>query len=36
MEADLIELAGMLFCVWVSGYSMGFVICYFRKFLEKI
>lgn len=36
MDADLVELAGFLVVAWASGYSMGFLICYFRKFAEKI
>lgn len=35
-EAELVEFGGYLFVAWISGYSIGFLICHFRKFMEKI
>lgn len=35
-DLEWIELSGLLFFAWISGYSIGFMICYLRKFLEKI
>ncbi len=35
-ETDLLEIAGWLLVAFVSGYSFGLLILYFRKFIDLL